>query len=313
MLDFVIKRLLVTVITVIGAMIILFFMIQAMPGDPATVMLGPRATPEIIEEVRSRMWLDRPVFVQLGRFLYNVARGDLGIDVLNYTSVTKLIMSALPHTIALAFTSIFIASIIGIPLGTYAAAYRNSLIDRVTGILSISMITIPSFLAGILMLLIFAVFLRWFPAMGAGKEGNIVSQLYHLVLPAFSLALLWIGYLARIMRASVLEELTSDYVRTAKSKGLTKARVVYKHVLRGAIIPVIAVIGVGFGNLLGGAVLIEIIFHRPGLGFLIYNAIQSRNYPVVQGGLIIAVFLYSIANLIADLSYSFIDPRLRSE
>src|SRR6056297_686775 len=158
MLDFVIKRLLVTVITVIGAMIILFFMIQAMPGDPATVMLGPRATPEIIEEVRSRMWLDRPVFVQLGRFLYNVARGDLGIDVLNYTSVTNLIMSALPHTIALAFTSIFIASIIGIPLGTYAAAYRNSLIDRVTGILSISMITIPSFLAGILMLLIFAVF-----------------------------------------------------------------------------------------------------------------------------------------------------------
>ncbi len=313
MFTVIIRRLVITIITVIGAMIILFFLIQAMPGDPATVMLGPRATPEIVDEIRARMWLDRPVFIQLGRFLFNVIRGDLGTDVLNYMPVSKLVMNALPHTIILAFSSIFLASIIGIPLGTYAAAYRNSLIDRITGILSISMITVPSFLAGLLMLLIFSVFLNWFPAMGAGEKGNFLSQLYHLVLPAISLALLWVGYLARIMRASVLEELTSDYVRTARSKGLSKARVVYKHVLRGAMIPVIAVIGVGFGNLLGGAVLIEIIFHRPGLGFLIYNAIQSRNYPIVQGGLIVAVFLYSIANLVADLSYGFIDPRLRSE
>ncbi|MFW5986337.1 MAG: ABC transporter permease [Halanaerobiales bacterium] len=313
MLKYLIRRFMITIITVIGAMVVLFLLIQAIPGDPATVMLGPRATEEIIEAVRERMWLDRPVYIQLGRFLFNVLRGDLGIDVLNHMPVSQLVFKALPHTIVLAFSSIFIACLIGIPLGTYAAAYRNSFLDRITGILSISMITVPSFLAAILALLIFSVYLRWFPGMGAGERGNILSQLYHLVLPTLSLSLLWIGYIARIMRASVLEEMTEDYVRTVRAKGVAERKVVYKHVLRGAIIPVIAVVGIGFGNLLGGAVMVEIVFHRPGLGYLIYNAIQSRNYPVVQGGLIVAVFLYGLANFLADISYSFIDPRLRSE
>ncbi len=313
MISFLVQRLFVTLITVIGAMIILFLIIQLLPGDPATVMLGPRATEEIVEKTRARMGLDRPVYEQLIRFLYNVLRGNLGTDVLNYMPVSRLVFMALPHTILLAFSSIFLASLIGIPLGTYAAAFRNSIIDRITGILSISMITIPSFLAGILALLIFSLYLGWFPAMGGGEEGNILNQLYHLLLPSFALGLGWIGYIARIMRASVLEELTGDHIRTARSKGLPEKIVIFKHALRGALIPVISVIGVGFGNLLGGAVLIEIIFNRPGLGYLIYRAIQARNYPIVQGGLIIAVFLYSIANLTADLSYGFIDPRIRSE
>jgi peptide/nickel transport system permease protein len=313
MISFLVRRSFITIITVLGAMIILFLLIQAIPGDPATVILGPRATPEIIEEIRAKMWLDRPIYEQLFKFLFNIFRGDLGTDVLNHMPVRELVFDALPHTIILAFTSIFLASLIGIPLGTYAAAYRNSIIDRITGIFSISLITIPSFLAGILTLLFFSVYLDLFPSMGAGEEGDFLSQLYHLVLPTISLAMLWIGYIARIMRASVLEELTEDYVNTVRAKGVPESRVIFKHVLRGAIIPVIAVLGVGFGNLLGGAVLIEIIFHRPGLGLLIYNAIQSRNYPVVQGGLIIAVLLYSLANFAADLSYSFIDPRLRSE
>lgn len=313
MLNYLIRRFSITIITVIGAMIVLFLLIQAIPGDPAVVLLGPRATQEIIESVRERMWLDRPVIVQLGRFLFNVARGDLGTDVLNNVPVSRLVFNALPHTMVLAFASIFIACLIGIPLGTYAAAYRNSLLDRITGILSISMITVPSFLAGILSLLFFSLYLRWFPGMGAGEEGNFLSQLYHLILPTFSLAMLWIGYIARIMRATVLEELTEDYVKTVRAKGVPERLVIYKHVLRGAIIPVIAVVGIGFGNLLGGAVMIEIIFHRPGLGNLIYHAIQSRNYPVVQGGLIVAVFLYALANFVADVSYSFIDPRLRGE
>ncbi len=313
MFKYILRRLLVTLITVLGAIIILFIIIQFLPGDPATVMLGPRATPEIIEEVRAKMWLDRPIYIQLLRFLYNILRGDLGTDVLNYMPVNYLVFNALPHTILLAASSIIIASLIGIPLGTYAAAYKNSLIDKITGLMSISMIAIPSFLAGVLFLLFFSVYLDWFPAMGGGTEGDIISQVWHLILPASSLALGWIGYLARIMRASVLEEMTEDYVRTARSKGLKELTVIFKHVLRGALIPVIAVIGVGFGNLLGGAVITEIIFHRPGLGTLIYNAIQSRNYPIVQGGLIIAVFLYSIINLFADLSYSFIDPRVRND
>jgi len=312
-IKYILRRLLVTLITVLGAIIILFIIIQFLPGDPATVMLGPRATPKIIEEVRAKMWLDRPVYIQIFKFLYNIARGDLGTDILNYMPVRRLIFNALPHTIALAVSSILIASIIGIPLGTYAAAYKNSLIDKITGLLSISMIAIPSFLAGVLFLLLFSIYFDWFPAMGGGKEGDILSQLWHLILPAASLALGWIGYIARIMRASVLEEITEDYVRTARSKGLREYTVIFKHVLRGALIPVIAVIGVGFGNLLGGAVITEIIFHRPGLGTLIYNSIQSRNYPIVQGGLIIAVLLYSLVNLMADLSYSLIDPRVRND
>lgn len=313
MTGFIIRRLLVTVITVLGAMVLLFTILQLIPGDFASVVLGPRATPEIIESFRVRMGLDQPVYVQLFNFIFNAIQGDLGRDVLSHLPVATLVLQVLPHTIILALTSILIASFLGIPLGAYAAAFKGSLIDRILGVLSISAITIPSFLAGLLGLLIFSVYLGWFPAMGAGQAGNIADQLYHLILPAAALALGWIGYIARIMRASMLDELTEDYVRTARSKGLKESVVVFKHALRGALIPVIAVVGVGFGNLLGGAVLIEIIFHRPGLGYLIYTAIRTRNFPIVQGGLIIAVILYSLANLMADLSYGFIDPRVRSD
>jgi len=170
---------------------------------------------------------------------------------------------------------------------------------------------VPPFVAGLLLLLLFAVQLRWLPVSGGGTPGDLVSQARHLVLPVLALALTWVGYIARLIRSSVLEEITKDHVRTATSKGLAPGRVLFKHVLRGALIPTIAVLGVGFGNLLGGAVLVEIIFNRPGLGFLILNAIESRNYPVVQGGLVVAVFLYTMANLIADLSYGFVDPRIR--
>jgi len=313
MTGFIIRRLLVTVITVLGAMVLLFAILQLIPGDFASVVLGPRATPDIIESFRVKMGLDQPIYVQLFNFIFNAIQGDFGQDVLSHLPVRTLVLQVLPHTIVLALTSIVIASLLGIPLGAYAAAFKGSWIDRILGVISISAITIPSFLAGLLGLLIFSVYLQWFPAMGAGQSGNIVDQIYHLILPAAALALGWVGYLARIMRASMLDELTEDYVRTARSKGLKESVVVFKHALRGALIPVIAVIGVGFGNLLGGAVLIEIIFHRPGLGYLIYTAIRTRNYPIVQGGLIIAVILYSLANLLADLSYGSIDPRVRSE
>ena len=313
MTAFILRRLLVTLVTVLGAMVLLFTILQLIPGDFATVVLGPRATPEIIEGFRVRMGLDQPIYVQLFNFILNAAQGDLGTDVLSHLPVSFLVMQVLPHTIVLALSAILIASFLGIPLGAYAAAYKGSWLDRILGVISISAITIPSFLAGLLGLLIFSVFLGWFPAMGAGQSGNLADQFYHLILPALALGLGWIGYIARIMRASMLDEMTEDYVRTARSKGLKESVVVFKHALRGALIPVIAVIGVGFGNLLGGAVLIEIIFHRPGLGYLIYTAIGTRNFPIVQGGLIIAVLLYSLANLLADLSYSFIDPRVRSD
>lgn len=313
MLSYILRRATLIIITVLGAIILLFILFQFMPGDMATILLGPRASESLVASFRERMWLDRPVHLQLARFLGNILRGDLGVDVLNHIPVSRIILNVLPNTIILALSSIFLACLIGIPLGVFSAANRGSLPDLLTGVLSISMITIPHFLAGLLALLLFAVHLGWLPAMGAGAAGQPLDQLRHLALPTFSLALGWVGYLARLTRATVLEELGEDYVRTARSKGLPEKVVLYKHVLRCSLIPVIAVIGVGFGNLMGGAVLIEIVFHRPGLGYLIYRAIQTRNFPVLQGGLIVTIFLYALANFIADLSYSYIDPRVRGE
>src|SRR5690625_3768316 len=270
-----VRRLLTTIITIVGAMTLYFAVIQLIPGDPATILLGPRASPALVEQLRARMLLDEPLFVQLGQFLWNTVRGDFGQDVLNFMPVKDLIFQALPHTITLAFLSILVASVIGIPLGAYAAAYRNSLTDRITGFLSVSMITIPSFVAGLFLLLIFSIRLEWFPVLGGGEAGDFMSQVRHLVLPVTAIAIQWVGYIARLVRASVLEEMTKDHVRTARAKGLSRPRILFKHVLRNALIPVIAVIGVGFGSLLGGTVLVEIIFSRPGIGYVIYNAIES--------------------------------------
>ncbi len=311
MIVYTVRRLLTAVATVIGAVTLLFLIIRLIPGDPAVVMLGPRASPSMIASMRDRMMLDESVHVQLLAFLGNVLRGDLGRDVLNELPVLGMVLDVLPFTIVLAFGSIVVAVLIGVPLGTLAAAYRNSWLDRVTAFVSVAFITVPPFVAGLLLLLLFAVELRWLPVSGGGTPGDVVNQARHLILPMLALALTWVGYIARLIRSSVLEEITKDHVRTATSKGLSPGRVLFKHVLRGALIPTIAVLGVGFGNLLGGAVLIEIIFNRPGLGFLIFNAIESRNYPVVQGGLVVAVFLYTLANVIADLSYGFVDPRIR--
>lgn len=313
MLRFVLRRLTTTVLTVVAAMALLFVIIRLIPGDPARVMLGPRATPGMIASFRERLMLDEPFLFQLGSYLFNILRGDMGQDVLNQVPVASLVFGALPYTVILAFLGILVAALIGIPLGAFSAGFRNSLLDRVTAFVSVAFITTPPFVAGLLLLLVFSIQLGWFPVSGGGRSGDVADQAWHLVLPVAALAIPWIGYISRLVRSSVLEELTKDHVRTAHSKGLPGLRVLYKHALRGALIPTIAVIGVGFGNLLGGTVLIEIIFARPGLGFLILNAIESRNFPVVQGGLIVAVFLYAVANLLADMSYGAIDPRIRTE
>lgn len=311
MVQYLIKRLLTAIVTVLGAMTMLFVIIQLIPGDYAVNVLGPRASPEIVESFREKMGLNEPIYVQLGTFLWNAVQGDLGTDVLTHVPVTRLVLNVLPHTFTLAFVSLFFATLIGIPMGIYSAANRNSALDRATGGISIALITVPDFVKGIVFLLIFTVALGWFPAQGAGESGDLLDQLWHLALPALALGLAWVGYIARLMRACVLEELTADHVRTARSKGVTERSVIYKHAARPAMVPMVTYLAMQFGLLLGGAVLIEIIFHRPGLGTLIYDAIQSRNYIVVQGGLIVAVFAYALIQVIADTSHAFIDPRIR--
>jgi len=313
MVTYIFKRLGMTAVVCILAMVFLASMVHFIPGDPVRTLLGPRATPERSAKVREMMGLDDPVPVQVYNFVSNALQGDLGSDFVSGRPVTKIVLEALPHTFWLAIASLGLATLIGIPLGVYSAAHPNSLADRIASMLSISFITMPSFVAALLLLLLFAVQLDWLPAIGVGDPDDPVDYLRHLILPAIALAITWIGYLARLVRASMLEILNETYIRTAFSFGLRGRTVFYKHALRNAIIPTVAVLGVGLGNLLGGAIFTEVIFTRPGLGRLIYDAIADRNYPIVRGGILVAALFFVFANLIADLSYHFLDPRIRLE
>jgi peptide/nickel transport system permease protein len=285
--------------------------VHIVPGDPARTILGPRASPALIAKVRSAMDLDKPVLIQVRNFLWTVLHGSLGTDIFTGRPIEMLIGAVLPHTIILAFSSLGLAVLIGIPLGVYSATHPDSWLDRITAVISISFITIPSYVAGLFLLLLFAVELKVMPAIGLGEDGDLVDYLRHLILPATALAVTWIGYLARLVRASLLEVLNENYIRAARAAGLAPRLVRYKYALKNALIPTVAVLGVGLGNLMGGAVFVEIIFGRPGMGKLIFDAIGSRNYPIVRGGVLVVAFLFVLANLLADLVYTYLDPRIQ--
>lgn len=313
MAQYLLKRLGMTLLVMLLSMIFLASMIYLIPGDPVKTILGPRASTEMAARVHAEMGLDRPIPAQILDFVGKTLRGDLGQDFVSGVPVTKLIGSVLPHTILLALASLGLATLVGIPLGIFSATHPDSWADQLTGIISVSFITLPPYIAGLLLLLLFAVQLGWLPAVGAGELSQPVDVLRHLILPATALALTWVGYLARLVRASLLEVLTADYIRTAAAFGLPERLISYKYALKNGIIPTVAVLGVGMGNLLGGAIFVEVIFSRPGLGKLIYDSISDRNYPIVRGGILVAAFLFVMANLLADLSYRYLNPRLRSE
>jgi peptide/nickel transport system permease protein len=219
-------------------------------------------------------------------------------------------MENLPYTVVLAFTGLALAVVIGVPLGILASTRPGGFIDRVIGLISVSAITMPSFVLGLLLILVFAVHLHVLPVIGAGAPGNPVDDVKHLVLPASALAIGWIGYLARLVRSNMLEVLTANYVRTAHAFGVRRSKVFYKYALKNAAAPVVAVLGVGLGSLLGGAIFIEVIFDRPGLGTLAYNAISSRNFPIIQGTALVIAVMVICANLLADFSYRLLDSRI---
>ncbi len=311
MLVYIIKRILMTLVVLLLVVIFLSMLVHIVPGDPAKTLLGPRATPALIEKVRAAMDLDKPVYVQVGKFLLNILHGSLGTDVFTGVEINRLVGNALPHTLILAITSLGLAVLVGIPLGVFSATHPNTWPDRLATVLSISFTTIPSYVAGLFLLLIFAVKLRALPAMGLGKEGDIWDYIKHLILPSIALAITWIGYLARLVRTSLLEVLNENYVRASRAAGLSERLVRYKYALKNALIPTVAVLGVGLGSLMGGAVFEEIIFTRPGMGLLIYNAIKARNYPMVRSGVLVVAFLFIFANFLADLLYTYLDPRIQ--
>ena len=293
-------------------MTLMFFMIHLVPGDPARILLGPRATPEMIADISMRMGLDQPLIIQLMKFLGNILQGDLGMDVISNRPVTAIVFGQLPYTLWLIFSAIFGAMLIGIPLGCYSALHRNTLADRISGVISVACITAPSFVVALYSLLIFAVTLKWFPSIGAGEKGDFFDQLAHLVLPAFAIGLAWVGYLSRLVRASMLEVMGENHIRTARAYGLTETTIIYRYALKIAILPTVTVIGVGMGFLISAAVLTEIVFARPGLGKLIIESITSRNYPVVMGSVLISTVLFVISTTISDLVNAFLDPRIRA-
>ena len=245
-----IQRLLLSVIIIMVAVSLLNVMLHLVPGDPAVMVLGPRATPELIERTRIEMGLDRPMLVQLAVFFGNLVRGDLGTDIFTGREVSSIVLEALPFTLVLIAVSILWAMAVGIPLGCYAAVRRNSWLDRITGVLSVATISIPSFVMALYGVLIFAVWLRWLPAIGAGE--TLGEQVRHLILPAFAVGVSWVGYIARIVRASMLEVMGESHVRMARAFGLRERRILTAHVLRIAVLPAVTLMGRGRGaSLLG--------------------------------------------------------------
>ena len=311
MLIYFLKRIGLSALIIWLAILTLFAMLNMIPGDPVSIALGPRATPEIQAAYAAKMHLDKPILTRFFIFFGNVLSGDLGTDVFSNKSVSLTILEQLPHTIALAVSAIAWSALLGIPVGCLSAVRPNSWLDRITGIISIGTITVPAFLVSIWAILFFAIYLDLFPVIGAGDEGDLLDLARHLVLPSFAVGLGWVGYLARMVRASMLEVMGENYIRSAKAFGLKNRTVVYRYALKVAILPTITLMGVGFGVLLSGTVFAEIIFARPGIGKIIYDMVLNRNFPVVQGAVLVTVFMYVTVTLVADLAVSLLDPRVR--
>jgi peptide/nickel transport system permease protein len=311
MLKFITRRVALSLLILFLAVSLLFAMIHMMPGDPASVILGPKASPELKAELTQRMGLDKPLLVQLGNFYADVARGDLGVDVISDRAVSEIVFEQMPYTIVLVLVAIGGAALLGIPLGCFSAIKRNSVLDRLTAVMSVAFIAVPSFVIALYLLLWLAVKWRWFPAMGAGASGDIVDQARHLVLPAIALGLGWVGYIARLVRASMLEVMEENHIRTARAFGLPERTIIVHYALRIAILPTVTILGMGIGAMLSGALFAEIVFSRPGIGKLLHEAVVTRNYPVVMGSVLVTTTFFVLSTLVSDIVNAALDPRLR--
>ena len=313
MLRFIARRSLLALLTLFIAVSLLFAMIHMMPGDPASVILGPKASPELKAELSQRMGLDKPMLIQLGNFYADLAKGDLGEDVFTDREVSEIVFEQLPYTLALVLAAIGAATLLGIPLGCFSAIKRNSFLDRITAVMSVAFIAIPSFVVALYLLLWLSVKWRWFPAMGAGAAGDIADQARHLVLPAIALGLGWVGYIARLVRASMLEVMEENHIRTARAFGLSERSIIINYALRIAILPTVTILGLGIGSMLSGALFAEIVFSRPGIGKLLHEAVITRNYPVVMGSVLVTTGFFVISTLVSDVINASLDPRLRDD
>lgn len=306
------RRLIITVPVLFGISLLTFGLIRLVPGDPVQIMLGPEISGQRAEEIRRLYGLDRPWPAQYLEWLGNTLQGNLGQSLRSGLSVTRSILDRLPITLELAFLSLVIGLGLGIPLATLAARNRGNLIDGLLSALVLLGVSMPGFWLATLLVLIFSLAVRWFPPIGyVSLFEDPLENLSHLILPAFSLGLAFGATMMRFTRSALLEVYNQDYIRTARSKGLKPKAVIFKHALKNALIPVITVTGIQAGRLLGGAVIIEQIFALPGLGRYVLDAISTRDYPVIQGTVLVFTLVFILVNLLVDLLYGVVDPRIR--
>ena len=291
---------------VIGATLIVFLLLQLSAGDPARILLGTEATPETVESLREEMGLNDPILVQYGRYMINLLKGDMGISYKSGRTVYYEISSRFPNTAKLAVASLVIGTLMALPLGIWAAIKQNTFIDAFGMFISLLGMSIPIFWLGLVFQIVFSLKLGWFPV--SGSEG-----LKSLILPAFALAARSMASIARMTRSSMLEVIRQDYIRTARSKGIPEWQVIRRHALRNSLIPTITVIGIQLGSLMGGAILVETVFAWPGIGRLMIQAINGRDVPVVLGCIVVLAGIYAAVNLLVDLIYTAVDPRMRSQ
>lgn len=297
----------------LGVMVLVFLILHLSPGDPAVTVAGPDAPPETIQAVRTELGLDKPLYVQFATYLKNVLTGDLGRSIRSREPVVSLIGKTFPNTVQLALAGVVVAVIISIPVGVVSAVRRNSWVDNASRFAAFLGVSMPVFAVGLLAMYLFAYKLRWLPLSGYGGPLFTLQGLRHLILPALTVSSFSIAVLTRLTRSSMLEVVGQDFIRTARAKGLAERSVIFKHALRNALLPVVTVLGIQFGALMGGAVVTETIFAWPGVGRLSINAILTRDFPVVQGVVLLVSTVFVLANLLVDLLYAAIDPRINYE
>src|SRR6056297_262231 len=334
MFNYIIKRLLALIPILIGVAVIVFLIVHLIPGDPAQTMLGERASDQALEKLREDMGLNDPLPVQFWRYVKDLLRGDLGRSIMSNNPVSEELGQRFPATLELSFFAILFAVLIGIPAGIFASINQNSWFDNLSMLIALIGVSMPIFWLGLMFIWLFAVELGWFPPssrIGVGLDFTPITNLYvvdsiiqlnfnafkdilhHLFLPAVALGTIPMAIIARMTRSSMLEVLRKDYIRTAYAKGLESRIVIVKHALKNALVPIITVVGLQFGVLLGGAVMTETIFSWPGLGKYLVDAIYARDFPIVQGGILFFAGVFVFVNLIVDLSYATVDPRIQYE
>jgi len=312
MFAYIVRRVLSTIPVMAIVALFVFSLLYIAPGDPAAIIAGDQASPADVDRIRESLGLDRPYLIRFGEWFWNVINGNLGVSIFTNLPVTKMIQQRLEPTISLMILTLILSVGIAVPMGVLAAAKQGSWIDRIVMVLAVFGFSVPVFVVGYLLAYFFALQLDWFPVQGYTPIANGFGPwLSNLVLPSIALGGVYIALIARITRATMLEVLSQDYVRTAKAKGVGNRTILFLHALKNAAVPIVTVIGIGVALLIGGAVVTESVFAIPGLGRLVVDAILRRDYPVIQGVVLLFSFVYVLVNLGVDLLYTVFDPRIR--